>query len=320
MELYVSEIIRLHGVPLSIVSDRDPRFTSRFWKELQSALGTKLKFSTTFHPQIDGQLERLIQVLEDMLRGCVMEFSGSWDRYIPLMKFAYNNSFQSSIGMTPYEVLYGRKCRTPVCWTELNEHKVIGPDIVNDTEEKVQVIRKRLKATSDRQKSYADLKRRDIAYEVGDKVFLKVSPWRKILRFVKKGKLSLRFIGPYEVLERIGHVAYHLALPQELAKLHNVFHVSILRRYRSDESHILLVQDVQVQADLSYDEELKAILAREVKQLRNKQIPLVKVLLQHHGMEEATWEPEATMKAQYSQLFTTGKNLEDEISLSGGEL
>ena len=168
-------------------------------------------------------------MLEDMLRGCVIEYLGSWDRYIPLMEFAYNNSFQSSIGMAPYEALYGRKFRTPVCWTELNEHKLIGPNIVKDTEEKIQVIRQRLKAASDRQKSYANLKRRDIEYNVGDKVFLKVSPWRKILRFGQKGKLSPRFIGPYEILERIGPVAYRLALPPELAKLHDVFHVSILQ-------------------------------------------------------------------------------------------
>ena len=207
-ELYVDEIVRLYGVPLSIVSNRDPRFTSRFWKELQSTIGTRLNFSTTFHPQTDGRSERLIQVLEDMLRGCVMEFLGSWDRYVPLMEFAYNISFQLSIGMAPHEALYGRKCRTPMCWTELNEQKVIGPDIVKDTEEKVQVVWQRLKATSDRQKSYADLKRRGIEYEVGDKVFLKVSPWRKILRFGQKGKLSPRFIGSYEILERIGPVAY----------------------------------------------------------------------------------------------------------------
>ena len=123
---------------------------------------------------------------------------------------------------------------------------MIGLDTVKDTEEKVQVIRQRLKTASDRQKSYADLKRRDIEYEVGDKVFLKVSPWRKILRFGQKGKLSLRFIGPYEILERVGLVAYQLALPPELAKLHDVFHVSMLRRYRSDESHILPVQEIQV--------------------------------------------------------------------------
>ena len=219
------------------------------------------------------------------------------------MEFAYNNSFQSSIGMAPYEALYGRKCRTPVCWTELNEHKLIGPDIVKDTEEKVQVIRQRLKAASDRQKSYANLKRRDIEYNVGDKVFLKVSPWRKILRFGQRGKLSPRFIGPYEILEHIGPMAYRLALPPELAKLHDVFHVSMLRRYHSDESHILPIQEIQVQEDLSYDEEPKTILAREVKQLRNKQVPLVKVLWQHHGREEATWEPEATMRAQNPKLF-----------------
>ena len=123
---------------------------------------------------------------------------------------------------------------------------------------------------------------------MGDKVFLKASPWRKIILFGKKGKLSPRFIGPYEVLERIGPVSYRLALPLELAKLHDVFHVLMIRRYRSDESHILPVQEIQVQEDLSYDEEPKAILAREVKQLRNKQVPLVKELWQHHGKEEAT--------------------------------
>ena len=296
---------------LSIVLDRDPRFTSKLWKELPSALGTRLNFSTTFHPQTEGQSERLIQVLEDMLRGCVMEFSRSWDRYILLIKFSYNNTYQSSIGMAPYEALYGRRCRTPMCWIELNEQKVIGPDIVKGTKAKVQVIRQRLKAANDRQKSYADLKRKDIEYEVGDKVFLKESPWRKVLRFWKKGKLSPRFIGPYEVLERIGPVAYRLALPPELAKLHDVFHVFMLQKYRSDESHILPVQEIQVQEDLSYDEEPKAILAREVKQLRNKQVPLVKMLWQHHGREEATWEQEATMRAQYPQLFESGMNFED---------
>ena len=142
---------------------------------------------------------------------------------------------------------------------------MIGPYIVKDIEEKVQVIQQRLKVASDRHKSYADLKRKDIEYEVGDKVSLKVSPWRKVLRFGKKGKLSLRFIGPYEVLERIGPVAYRLALPLELAKLHDVFHVSMSRRYRSDESHILPMQEVQVHQDYSYDEEPKAILPREVK-------------------------------------------------------
>ena len=183
-------------------------------------------------------------MLEDMLRGYVLDFSRSWDRYIPLMEFAYNNSYYSSIGMASYEGLYGRRCRTPMCWTDLHEHKIIGPNLVKDIEEKVRIIQQRLKAASDRQMSYANLKRNDIEYEVGDKVFLKVSPWKKILRFRRKGKLSPIFIGPYEILERVGLVAYRLALPMELTKLHDVFHVSMLRRDRSDKSHILPMQDV----------------------------------------------------------------------------
>ena len=147
----------------------------------------------------------------------------------------------------------------------MDKHKIIGPDLVKDTEEKVQIIQHKLKAVSDRQRSYSNLKRKDIEYEVGDKVFLKVSPWKKILRFGRKGKLSPRFIGLYEILERVGPVAYCLALPLELAKLHDVFHVSMLRRYRSDTSHILLVQDIQVREDFTFDEEPKAILDREIR-------------------------------------------------------
>ena len=170
-ELYIKEIVRLHGIPISIISDRDPRFTSRFWGKLQEAMGTRLNFSTTFHPQTDGQSERVIQILEDMLRSCAIDYEGSWDRHIPLVEFVYNNSFQSSIGMAPYEALYGRKCRTPLCWTELSERKVIGPDLIRETEEKVKIIREKLKVATDRQKSYTDMKRKDIRYEVGEKVF-----------------------------------------------------------------------------------------------------------------------------------------------------
>ena len=149
-DLYVNEIVRLHGIPVAIVSDRDPRFTSRFWKELQSSFGMRLNFSTAFHPKTDGQSERVIQVSEDMLRVSVLDFSGNWDRYIPLMEFAYNNSYQCSIGMVPYEALYGRRCRTPMCWVEMNEHKIISLELVKDTEEKVQIIQQRLKVACDR--------------------------------------------------------------------------------------------------------------------------------------------------------------------------
>ena len=259
----------------------------------------------------------MIQVLEDMLRGCVLDFSGSWDRYIPLMEFSYHNSYQSSIGMAQYEALYRRRCRTPMCWTKMNEHKIMGPELVKDTEENVQIIQQRLKVACDRQRSYANLKRKDIEFELRYKVFLKVSPWKKILCFGRKGKLSPRFIGPYDILERVGPVVYRLALPLELAKLHDVFHVSMLRRYRSDPSQILPIQDIQVQEDFTFEEEPKAILDREIRQLRNKKVPLVKVIWKHHVMEEAKWEPESTMRVQYPQLLSSG-NFEDKIYFKGG--
>ena len=150
-------------------------------------------------------------------------------------------------------------------------------------------------------------------------MFLKVSPWEKVLRFGRKGKLSPRFIGPYEISERVGPVAYRLILPPELEKIHDVFHVSMLRRYRSDPLHIISPSEVEIQVDMSYEEEPMHILAREVKELRNKRVPLVKVLWLKHGIEEATWETESSMKERYPNLFT-GKIFGDENFLSGGEL
>ena len=208
----------------------------------------------------------------------MIDYEGSWDRHIPLVEFVYNNSFQSSIEMAPYEVLYGRKCRTPLCWTELSEKKVIGPELIQEIEEKVKMIRERLKVANDRWKSYAGMKRKDIRYEIGEKMFLKVSPWKKVIRFGKKGKLSSKFIDPYEVIEKVGPVAYRLALPPDLEKIHNVFHVSMLRRYRSNPSHVVSTETIELRPDLTYEEEIVEILAREVKESQNKKIPLVKVL------------------------------------------
>lgn len=138
---YNNEIVRLHGVLVSIVSDRDPRFTSHFWQSLQTALGTNHCFSTAFHPQTDEQSERTIQTLEDMLRPCVLDFKRSWERHLPLVEFAYNNSFQASIGMAPYEALYGRPSQSPVCSTNVGEIILLGPDLVQVTTKKVQLIK-----------------------------------------------------------------------------------------------------------------------------------------------------------------------------------
>ncbi|KAL0533851.1 hypothetical protein IC582_028122 [Cucumis melo] len=302
-QLYMSEIVRLHGVPVSIVSDKDARFTSKFWKGLQTAMGTRLDFSTAFHPQTDGQTERLNQVLEDMLRACALEFPGSWDSYLHLMEFAYNNSYQATIGMAPFEALYGKCCRSPVCWDEVGEQRLMGPELVQSTNEAIQKIRSRMHTAQSRQKSYADVRRKDLEFEVGDKVFLKVAPMRGVLRFEKRGKLSPRFVGPFEILERIGPVAYRLALPPSLSTVHDVFHVSMLRKYVSDPSHVVDYEPLEIDENLSYVEQPVEVLAREVKTLRNKQIPLVKVLWRNHRVEEATWEREDDMRSRYPELF-----------------
>ena len=302
-QLYLTEIVRLHGVPVSIVSDRDARFTSKFWKGLQTAMGTRLDFSTAFHPQTDGQTERLNQVLEDMLRACVIEFPGSWDSHLHLMEFAYNNSFQATIGMAPFEALYGKCCRTPVCWSEVGEHRLMGPELVRSTNEAIQKIRARMQTAQSRQKSYADVRRKDLKFDVGEKVFLKVAPMKGVMRFEKKGKLSPRFVGPFEILERVGVVAYRLALPPSLSAVHNVFHVSMLRKYVADTSHVVDYEPFEIDEHLSYVEQPVEILAREVKMLRNRSILLVKVLWRNHRIEEATWEREEEMRTRYPELF-----------------
>ncbi|KAL0537055.1 hypothetical protein IC582_026023 [Cucumis melo] len=302
-QLYMSEIVRLHGVPVSIVSDRDARFTSKFWKGLQTAMGTRLDFSTAFHPQTDGQTERLNQVLEDMLRACALEFPGSWDSHLHLMEFAYNNSYQATIGMAPFEALYGKCCRSPVCWDEVGEQRLMGPELVQSTNEAIQKIRSRMHTAQSRQKSYADVRRKDLEFEIGDKVFLKVAPMRGVVRFERRGKLSPRFVGPFEILERIGPVAYRLALPPSLSTVHDVFHVSMLRKYVPDPSHVVDYEPLEIDENLSYVEQPVEVLAREVKTLRNRQIPLVKVLWRNHRVEEATWEREDDMRSRYPELF-----------------
>ena len=219
------------------------------------------------------------------------------------MEFASNNSYPTSIGMAPYEALYGRKCRNPVCWDKVGERKLVGPEIVQVTCDKIKVIRDKLKIAQDRQKSYADNHRRDLEFEVGDMVFLRISPWKGVLRFGKRGKLSPRYIGPYRIVERIGEVAYRLELPSDLDRIHDVFHVSMLRKYILDPSHVLTEQPVEIQENLTYEEEPVQILDRREQVLRNKTIPLVKVLWRSHTIEEATWEHEEQMKRHYPLFF-----------------
>ncbi|KAI3819397.1 hypothetical protein L1987_13228 [Smallanthus sonchifolius] len=205
--------------------------------------------------------------------------------------------------MPPYEMLYGRRCRTPVCWGEIGQKELGSLEVIKETSERFDQIKARMKAAQDRQKSYADRRRRPIEFDVGDIVMLKVSPWKGIIRFRKRGKLSSRFVGPFRIMARVGEVAYRLELPDELSGIHPTFHVSHLRKCLADESVHVPLTDIEVDNSLNYIEEPVAILDQKEKRLRNKVIQLVKVQWKHRKGSEATWKTEAEMRESYPQLF-----------------
>ncbi|KAH0661397.1 hypothetical protein KY284_026328 [Solanum tuberosum] len=202
-------------INMDFITDRGAKFTAQFWKSFQKGLGSKVNLSNAFHPQTNGQAKRTIQTLEDMLRACVIDFKGNWDDHLPLIEFSYNNiSYHSGIQMAPYEALYGRRCRSPIRWFVVGEAGLIGQDLVHQAMEKMKVIQERLKTAQSRQKSYPDVRRRELEFEVDDWVYLKVSPMKGVMRFGKKGKLSPRYIFPYRISKRVGNVAHELELPQ----------------------------------------------------------------------------------------------------------
>ncbi|XP_042435576.1 uncharacterized protein LOC122021519 [Zingiber officinale] len=213
--------------------------------------------------------------------------------------------------MTPYEALYGRKCRSPINWDEVGERAELGPEIVKHTTDLVVRIRDKMRTAQSRQKSYADKRRRDLEFAVGDHVFVKIAPMKGVMRFDKKGKLSLRFIGPFEILDRVGALAYRVALPPNLVGVHNVFHISMLRKYMSNPSHVLNFEPLHLTPNLSYEERPTQILARQERKQRNKVVKMVKVKWLNHTEEEATWETEADMRSRYPELF--GENDVDDI-------
>ncbi|KAL6321907.1 hypothetical protein AAG906_035616 [Vitis piasezkii] len=215
---------------------------------------------------------------------CALDLKGNWDDYLPLVEFAHNNSFQASIGMAHFETLYGRRCRYLVCWNDVGEKKLLGPELVQLTVEKVSLIKERLKATQ------------NLEFEVGDHVFLKVSPIKSIMRFGRKWKLSPHFVGPFEVLERVDTLAYKVALPPSLSKIHNVFHVSTLRKYIYDPSHVVELEPIQIYEDLTYEEVPVQIVDVMDKVLRHAIVKLLKVQWSNHSIREAFWELEEEMR------------------------
>ncbi|GJX64328.1 putative reverse transcriptase domain-containing protein [Tanacetum coccineum] len=212
-------------------------------------------------------------------------------------EFAYNNSYHVSIKMSPYEMLYGRRCRTLVCWDEVGSRELASTDMVLATAEKIETIHKRLKEAQDRWKSYANKRRRPIEFDVGDFV----------MRFKNKGKLSPRFIGPFKILKKVGEVAYTLELPEEMRGIHNNFHVSYLRKCLSDESSIITLDDVEINPELTFQEEPVVILGRKSRQLRNKEITLVKVEWKHQKGTSIRWEPEEKMRIRWRRMDDTSR-------------
>ncbi|GKA96461.1 putative reverse transcriptase domain-containing protein [Tanacetum coccineum] len=255
--MYLKELVTRHGIPVLIICDRDPRFASNFWRSLQKALGTSLDMSIAYHPQTDRQSERTIQTLKDMLRACVIDFINGWVKHLPLVKFSYNNGYHARIKAAPFEALYGRKCRSP--------------------------IKQRIKAAHDRHKSYADLKRKPMDFQVRDRVMLKVSPSKGVVHFGKRGKLNPKYIGPFKVLDMVRAVAYKLELPQELT-------VSL---------DGLLIDD-----KLHFVEEPVEIMDCEVKRLKRSRIPIIKVRWNSRRGPDFTWEREDQFRNKYPHLFT----------------
>ncbi|GJV08760.1 putative reverse transcriptase domain-containing protein [Tanacetum coccineum] len=234
--------------------------------------------STAYHPKTDGQSERTIQTLKDMLRACVIDFGSGWDKHLPLAEFSYNNSYHASIKAAPFEALYGRKCRSPVCWSEVGDAQLTGPEMIRETTEMIVQIKNRLLAARSRQKSYADVRRKPLEFEVGDKI-----------------------------LSRIGPVAYKLELPRELQGIHNTFHVSNLKKCLSDEDLIIPFDEVRIDEKLHFIEEPIEIMDREVKQLKQSRIPIVKVRWNSSRGPEYTWEREDQMWKKYPHLFDFNK-------------
>nr|GEY09738.1 putative reverse transcriptase domain-containing protein [Tanacetum cinerariifolium] len=243
--MYLKEVVARHGIPVSIICDRDPRFTSNFWRSLQKALGTSLDMSIAYHPETDGQSERTIQTLEDMLRTSAIDFGKGWVNHLPLVKFSYNNSYHASIKAAPFEALY-----------------------------------------------------------VGDKVMLKASPWKGVVRFGKWGKLNPRYFGPFKVLEKIGKVAYKLELPEELSRVHHTFYVSNLKKCHADEPLVVPMDGLHFDDKLLFVEEPVEIIDREVKRLKQSRILLVKVQWNSKRGHEFTWKREDQFRKKYPHLFT----------------
>ncbi|WVZ93428.1 hypothetical protein U9M48_039406, partial [Paspalum notatum var. saurae] len=275
-KLYMSRVVSLHGVPQTITSDRGSLFVSHFWEQLQDALGTNLIRSSAYHPQISGQVKRGVT-------------STKWDECLPLAEFAYNNSYQKSLEMVPLEALYGRS----LTWSEPRERVTFGPDLVTQAEKQVKYIHENLKRAQSRQKSYSDRRRRPLVFQKDDHVYLRVSPMKGVHRFGVKGKLALRYVGPFKIIEQCGPVAYRLELPSHLA---------------TGAEEVVDTSQIQIEPDLTYEEKPIKVLDQKQRLTRRKAVNFYKVQWSNHSEEEATWETEEYLQTKYPGFLQSTPN------------
>ncbi|WVZ94148.1 hypothetical protein U9M48_040079 [Paspalum notatum var. saurae] len=288
-ELYISRIVCLHGVPKRIISIE--RFTSRFTSRF---FGFQASVRYGISPTDRWSTERTNQILEDMLRACAIQYGTSWDKSPPYAEFSYNNSYQAGPKKSPFEAPYGRRCGTPLSWNQTERSRCSGP-----------TLSRMLNSRSRWYKSYADVRRRDLTFKVDDFVYLKVSPMRGIRRFNMKGKLAPRYIGPFKIVERKGEVAYKLELPPNLSGIHNVFHVSQLKKCLRVPEEQAPLEGLDVQEDLTYTEHPVKILETSERVTRNRRVKMCRVQWNHHTEDEATWEREEELRAAYPDLFAS---------------
>jgi hypothetical protein len=239
-----------------------------------------------------------------MLRACALQYGRSWDKSLSYAEFSYNNSYKERLKMAPFEMLYGHRCRTPLFWSEAGEWKMFGPDILQEAEKQVRMVKENLRVTQSRQKSYTDHRRIYLSFEVGDFVYLKVSPMRGLHRFKVRGKLALRFIRPFKILEKRGELAYQLELPLQLSDVHDVFHVSQLKKCLHVPEEQIPMEDLDAKEDLSSQEYPFKIWKTSERVTRNKKIKMCKVQWSHHTEEEATWKREEELKAEFPNFFS----------------
>ncbi|GJW51163.1 putative reverse transcriptase domain-containing protein [Tanacetum coccineum] len=286
MKLYMKEVVTRYGVPVSIISNCDSKFTSLLWKSLYKALGTRLDMSTAYHPQTDSQSKRTIQTLEDMLRAYVLDFEKSWDRHLPLVEFSYNNKVRDAqltgpaiIHETTEKIVQIKSRIQHSSFIELvgRDEVVVAVWLIFSYPERLCQIKKQINPQRTEQQKLSNIRRKPLEFQVGNRVMLKVSPWKGVVRFGKRGKLNPRYVGPFKVIERVGTVAYKLKLPQQLSRVHNMFHVSNLKKCLSDESLVIPLGELHVDDKLHFVEELVEVVDREIKQLRRSRFPSLRL-------------------------------------------